>query len=147
MDDFDSVPADRRLVNGAKLLGSLWRAGDRCMNGWSVGCLDSAPSGFCEAKAQWIELARETGRTISEEPFRLAVAMTDEELEATGMTLSIDIPEYGPVRLGPKGSMTPAQAAELAGRPAEFAAVMRVLGTFPGSKMVEIGLEAPSQAP
>jgi hypothetical protein len=149
MTDFDSAPIEQRLVNGARIMGTFWRAGDRCISGWAIDCheLESSRSRICKAKLQWVELALTVGREILDEKYGVVLAMTNDEFEAAGLTVVLEIPERGTLRLGPKGGMTARQYLDLAEHPDGLAAVMRVLGAFPGSKMVGKELEAPAAAP
>jgi hypothetical protein len=99
-----------RLLKGAKVLGHLWKSGNRCGNGWALHCSD--PEGgeheFCRAKDKWIGLLEDLGAqrltdVDPKSPFGILEAMTVRELEATGLTVNVDVRGLGPCPFGPAG--------------------------------------------
>lgn len=118
-----------RLRKGAKMLGNLWRSGDRCQNGWMPACNCTESKQFCTVKRQWTALAEKVGRVA--EPDRMIFeAMTAGELYETGLTIKLD----NGVELGPKGIPLP-EAAGFIAEPDSVPAVLKVLARFPGAKV------------
>lgn len=133
------LPVEIRLVNGAKVLGQLYRAGGRCEEGWACGCSRKI-SKFCIAKGQWLALAIQASRPLPDQdgPFALIEMMTPAEFDASGLTLTVELPEIGTVKIGPKGQMSMADLLTLAANPESAKGTFKVLQGFPGSRVVEI---------
>jgi len=102
-----------RLLKGAENLGAAWRAGQRCLSGFSRICPCANPTDFCLIKLKWVQIAEEY---YGGQPFGLAGhesyyvidAMTISQFRATGLTAVVEIP-MGPVSgekiyIGPKGT-------------------------------------------
>lgn len=123
-----------RLIRGAALLGKLARKKEVCSSGWAPTCPCAEPKDFCRAKALWVTLAAEDGRETPGTPTGIVDAMTFVELEASGLTVTYDVPEAGPVAVGPKGVIPFGALAKLAG--GGLRTVLPVLAKFPGSKVV-----------
>lgn len=98
-------PIPDRLKKGAEYLAKLWRENQRCPLGWSTSCSCVAPTPFCKAKLKWIGLAKEDKRAVlpSNDPYGLIGMMKVCEVEATGLTITIQMPAFGKVSFGPKG--------------------------------------------
>lgn len=98
-------PIPERLKKGAEYLAKLWRENKRCPLGWSTSCSCVAPTPFCKAKLKWLGLAKEDKRAVlpSNDPYGLIGMMKVSEVEATGMTIIIQVPAFGKVGFGPKG--------------------------------------------
>lgn len=128
-----------RLLNGAKLLGQLWRSGVRCGSGWSAGCLCGSPVKFCRAKEQWMRLADKAGRTVDvASQWAFIEAMTIDELEATGLTLTRDLGDLGKVKVGPAGDFPVREFMKICGDQESLKSVLRVIRKFPGSRVTAV---------
>jgi len=144
-----TTTAKERLLKGAKVLGDFWRAGARCTEEWSsfgasldpsygLGCVCEAKSKFCKAKAQWVGLAKDDGRVSAEGPFDVALMMTAEEWDRTGLTLKVEIPDVGVVGVGgPKGVIPMKQMEKVSLAPATMASILKIFKVFPGSNVEE----------
>jgi len=135
----EPLPINQRLYKGAEILGKFYRAGKRCMNGWAGICLDpdEAKSGFCRAKLQWLALAAgESDRDLSgvESEFGLVEAMKLSELDASGLTITLDTG----LKIGPTGSLSPADAGVLAMDPSTAKSIVKILETFPKSRVTQV---------
>ena len=152
-------PAAERLLRGAKVLGTLWMKNIRCPMAWQYSvCTCEPKTEFCKARALWMELLTseivamnrdaglvgdadiDGGAVRLDEPstdFDLIMQMTAAEFEASGLTLVLEFPEIGTVKVGPKGSI-PWKAFVLKTKNAnDLKIVMKVLRDFPGAKVVE----------
>jgi hypothetical protein len=140
-----TAPIEERLKNGAKILGQLFRSGQRCEEGWACGCSRKI-SKLCIAKGQWLALAVQAGRPLPDQdgPYALIETMTPAEFDASGLTLTAEIHEIGTVKIGPKGQMSMADLLTLAVDPASAKGTFKVLQGFPGSRVVKI--EEPKKA-
>lgn len=142
MAEPSKLPLADRLVRGAAVLGRLWREEKRCDLGLAFDCFcaDEKLSEFCRAKRQWTKLFCETGRDgIDFGPsdgngFGVIEAMTSAELNASGLTLTLDMDQIGKVKVGPKGDLPWADFCKLGGE--ILPTVMEVLKAFPGSRVV-----------
>lgn len=130
------APLPSRLLKGASVLGKLWRENIRCPGGWSskCDCPSESRSKFCVGKLQFVKLATEVGRMITDGPLGLVEAMTPEEREATGLTVTLEYPELGKVKVGPKGDIPWKVYKDI--EETTLRTVLSVLKTFPGSKVV-----------
>lgn len=138
-DAVAEAPVEIRLLNGAKILGQLWRAGGRCEEGWACGCVRKT-SKLCLAKGQWFALAVVAGRTAPEQdgPYGLIEMMTVSEFDATGLTIAAELAGIGTYKIGPRGVVRMTDILELVKDPAGIASVFRVIDKFPGSRVVKI---------
>lgn len=109
--DIQKAALPARLLNGARVLGELWRNGTRCLGEWSGICPCRAPNDFCEAKKRWLSILREFHGTplpyglVGTEGFLVLEAMTVKMFEATGLTIRVEVPPARvPMRFGPKGT-------------------------------------------
>lgn len=100
-----------RLLNGAEVLGRLWREGIRCATGtgWGRICVCAEPTDFCTAKKRWVELLLQGGPEDSihlngEEPYFVIEAMTDKMFQATELTIEISHDFLKPIKYGKKGT-------------------------------------------
>jgi hypothetical protein len=144
-----TTTAKERLLKGAKVLGDFWQAGERCTEEWSsfgasldpsygLGCVCEAKSKFCKAKAQWVSMAKDDGRGAAEGPFDVALMMTAEEWDRTGLTLKVEIPDVGVVGVGgPKGVIPMKQMKIVSLAPATMASILKIFKVFPGSNVEE----------
>lgn len=98
-------PVTDRLKKGAEYLAKLWRENQRCPLGWSTSCSCVTPTPFCKAKLKWLKLAEEDKRVLipSNDPYGLIGMMKVAEVEATGLTLTVQFPAFGKMGFGPKG--------------------------------------------
>lgn len=131
------LPLAERLVRGASVMGRLWREGKKCERIWAFDCNcdEAKKTDFCKAKAQWTKLYLEGGREIDfGGDFGIIEAMTSGELNASGLTLTLDVPEIGKVKVGPKGDLPWADFCRLGAE--VLPTVMKVLKAFPGSKVI-----------
>ncbi len=129
-----------RLLRGAKVLGDFWRGGERCASGWNSDCPDELEkrSKFCKANMKWIELAIEEAREIGDgEEYGIILGMRASELEASGLTLEIEHPEHGRIKIGPKGTLSIAEISKLVTAPDAVGGVLKLLKVFPGAKVTE----------
>jgi hypothetical protein len=102
-----AIPA--RLLNGAPILGKLWRDRQRCSGGWSAlcPCDDEKETLFCQAKERWVGLLREfnppgLAELHEADPFFIIKAMTVSMFEASQLTATISIPgTEKPIKVGP----------------------------------------------
>lgn len=135
-----------RLMIGAAKMGELWLKGERCAEGWRSGeCSCNPETMFCRAKKLWIRLALENGRMIEDGEFDLALLMTGREWDHTGLSLNVEFPEVGIVKIGSKGMI---RMADLAKTPPEtLASVLKILKNFPDSLVTDEGFPGPKQKP
>lgn len=102
-----------RLLKGAENLGVSWRAGQRCLSGFSRICPCPTPTDFCQIKLKWIKIAEEY---YGGQPFGLSgyesyfviEAMTASQLRATRFDVIVELPsaiDAGErIRIGPGGT-------------------------------------------
>lgn len=102
-----------RLVKGAENLGVAWRAGQRCLSGFSRICPCANPTDFCQIKLKWIQIAEEYhgGQPFGlsgYEPYYVIEAMTASQLRATRLDVIVELPstigDGARIRIGPGGS-------------------------------------------
>jgi hypothetical protein len=100
-----------RLLNGARILGSLWQAGVRCRSEWSGVCPCEKPVEFCVAKKKWLGLVLELyeGKYPYEltgmEGLLVLECMDSKMFEATGLTILLAPPGVrAPLRVGRRGT-------------------------------------------
>lgn len=98
-------PLPVRLKKGVQYLAQLWQANTRCPDGWSTHCSCLTPNHFCAAKTKWLKLAKEDNRPFvqASDPYGVIGMMKIEELEATGLTITVQVPAFGKATFGPKG--------------------------------------------
>lgn len=143
MTNNKDLPTSARLVNGSRLLGQLWRDGIRCQDGWRAKCDCENPTRFCRAKVQWASmvatvLERRGGDDVfSGTDFEIVEAMTGQELVSSGLTLNLEVPGFGRLKVGPKGDVgydvvAAASQTDIMG----LKAILAVIKKFPGSKVV-----------
>lgn len=122
-----------RLLRGASVLGRLHAKEEAGKCGWAVECACGEPAPWCKAKALWVKLAVEDGRKVEGELWQ---TFTKEELAEAKLTVTLDIPGLGHVKVGPKGDL-PWDAVDKVGGEAEtLRAVLMILRNFPGSKVL-----------
>jgi hypothetical protein len=138
----DEIPIAERVLNGAKLLGQLWRAGERCASGWSLGkeagcSCGEAGTKFCKARELWVSLAVIDGRDPLEGEFALALMMKASEWDATGLVMTAEPSQIGLVTIGPKpaSEVTMLELASLARSPDSAGGILKLMRKFPGSVM------------
>jgi hypothetical protein len=133
----------RRLLKGARILGEIWERGDRCGLGWSKECDCESPNPFCEAKARWLKLVeqeRAAGEKRpwtpkSDHPFYIADVMKVSEVVATKVTVKLEVPDVGTIKVGPKGDYTWKAYRALMAEPGSMIRMQHILKLFPGSKV------------
>lgn len=129
-----------RLVNGARLLGNLFRRGQATACGWSLcgsGILCEHTDEWCRSRRLWVRLALEEGRTLEAGEFGLAESFKLEEFETSGITLAVDVPEVGVVKIGGVKGQIPIRALPTVGGLESLKSVAMVLRAFPGSKVAQ----------
>ena len=131
-----------RLLKGSAVIGQFWRAGQRCSAAWAPSCPDEQKADFCKAKMRWVELALQDGRQIDDTPNGiLASGMLAREFDATGITMTIDNPDHGLIRVGPKGELLMSDLAKIEIAPDALDGFLKILKVFPTAKVVQV--EAP----
>lgn len=126
-----------RLLAGAKLLGELWRRGERCSLGWSMECKDPLPRNrFCRAKLQWVRMAEDVdGRIFCPGEYAVIEAMKASEFDATGLVAVVQTPKGGRIKVGPGGNFdSMAKLALVAGE--SGGALASLMFMFPDAQLV-----------
>jgi hypothetical protein len=147
----EDLPLPDRLINGARILGTAWRSGDRCEKGWSLESADAdgeewicacpKRTRFCKAKVQWLTLAIRDGRIPEPGSMALAVLMNAAEWDVTGVAMTMDLGAAGSVKVGtgPKAAISRTRLERLSKEaPETLAAVLKVTKIFPGTTVVNI---------
>lgn len=136
-------PTAERLKNGAMMLGSLWREGSTCRDGWARACTCEEATKFCQAKAQWLALAAQDpdGRELPKEDdgYYVILAMRASEMTASGITFEMEIEtDEGKrlVRVGPRAQIPWADLLKLMDRPDTLTSVLKVMERFPQSRVM-----------
>ncbi len=125
-----------RLLVGAKVLGDLWRRGERCTTKWGASCSDSGggKSNFCKAKLQWVTLALSCGSTIDHKSeYAVIESMMASEFDASRLTMTIKHPTHGQMRVGPKAPLALGDLTVLADAQEHVRGTIKVLEAFPGA--------------
>ncbi len=139
MSPKEEVPCSKRLVNGAALLGRLWKRGNRCKEGWNTGesfqCTCSPKTDFCKTRSQWLLMAAESGQEIVIGENGLARSMQDDQWDATGLTITLRREDGQEVRIGPKGSMSMKHYMEIEKDPASAVAIYALVKAFPKARV------------
>jgi hypothetical protein len=145
MTETAEQPVSERLLRGAAHMGRLWLKKIKAECGWAFACpcmIDGTMTEWCKAKALWFKLAVEDRRVTGETadgPFALIELMTVDEVVATKLTVTFDLPGLGEIMLGPKGQMLWETFFSLVkdqnGKSLET--VFAVLKNFPGAKVVK----------
>ncbi len=133
-----SAPPLERLRHGSKILGNYWRRGDRCASKWAISCEDASDqqTHFCRAKMQWVELALSQGREFSEtSQYAIIEAMKLSEFEASALTMQVEHPTHGLVKVGPKGPLSLRELGTLAAVPGAVPGTLKVMTAFPGARI------------
>lgn len=132
-----------RLMKGASVLAKLWREGKRCASrGWAPACecVPDQKTKFCGAKMFWVSLATQDGREVREnEGWGIFLAMRAKELEAvesSGLTLVIEHPDHGRIRIGKKGEASIQDFVRLVDAPDGVDGFLKILKVFPKAKVV-----------
>jgi hypothetical protein len=86
-----------RLLRGAEILGRLYRAGQRCLSGWSRICPCQTPTDFCQAKVKWVQVNDEyydgpPFGLAGHEPYYVIEAMRVSQFRALGLTTLVHVP-------------------------------------------------------
>lgn len=127
---------DARLLKGCRVLGEFWRSGERCPEGWkAVECSCEKKSKFCKAKAQWIDLALKDGRMIEEGEYGLIMMMKASEWDATGLVMTVDISDVGPIKIGAKGNISMTELGKVT--PETLPSILKIFKFFPDSQITE----------
>lgn len=136
MSKHEEKPVALRLKNGAVALGKLWKAKDRCRDGWSAYlCSCVKKTAFCNAKLQWMLMAIGEGRDQEDGDFGVALMMTASEWDLTGLTLRIEIPGSGEFKISPKADTSMTYLGKLAENAESAKSVLLLMKSFPGAKM------------
>jgi hypothetical protein len=139
----EEIPSSKRLVNGAAMLGRLWKRQNRCKRGWDVteadvlleGCGCEPRTDFCKVRGQWIRMAGENGQDIVIGENGLARSMNDDQWDATGLTITLRREDGQEVKVGPKGSMSMRHYMEIESDPASAAAIFALVKAFPKARV------------
>lgn len=100
----------KRLLDGARVLGTLHEGGQVCVTGnWSLSCACHPESNFCKAKKRWLTLYEEWGSNHLQDldplsPHYLIEAMTTNMLEKLNITLTVQLPTGQSIKVGPDGT-------------------------------------------
>lgn len=99
-----------RLRKGVAYVGTVWRAGHRCKDGWKGMCnCGTDATSFCRGKIRFMGLLLEYHggwpyELSGTEDFAIIEAMTVKEFEASGLTARVELPRVEtPLRIGKKG--------------------------------------------
>lgn len=96
-----------RLLAGAKVLGRLHKENVRCSSmGWSVGCTcGTGETEFCDAKRRWMALWVDwSGLDAPAGPYAILEAMSKRQFEASGLTVTVELPGGARVKIGAGGA-------------------------------------------
>lgn len=138
-----------RLLKGAKVIGQFWRDGLRCSAGWAPSCPDPEEdkTNFCKAKMRWVELAQQDARELPDTPEGIPWgAMLSSEFDATGITMTINHPEHGLIRVGPKGEILMRDLVKLETAPEALEGFLKILKVFPKAAVVRSEAPPPEVA-
>lgn len=143
MTEVAEKPVVERLLRGAAHMGRLWLSKKVVAGcGWTLGCQCASITEWCKAKVLWVRLAIEDERVTSETgngPFGIIELMSTEEIVASKLTVTFDLPDLGKLALGPKGQIPWetffALVKDKDGK--SFETVLSVLRGFPGAKVVK----------
>ena len=127
-----------RLLNGARLLGNLFRRGQATPCGWALcasGVLCDHPDEWCKTRRLWVRLALEEKRTLEAGDWGLVESFTLEEFETSGVTLAVEVPEFGAIKVGGQKGEVPIRSLPELGGIDGLRSVIMVLRAFPGSKV------------
>jgi hypothetical protein len=145
----DQKTLSERLLDGARILGNLWRRGKRCKEGWDLSpadgltaagvavmpCECSPRTEFCRARIEWVALAIRADRAIVMGPGGLAVTMSAAQWDLTGLTMAVESERAGLLRIGPKGTMSAAHLRKLSEDPESAIAVFSLTREFPKARV------------
>lgn len=124
-----------RLLKGAGVLGRLRRAGEICSGGFRRTCPPECQrSQFCAARERWIGLLNEydparLGYADAGSTLWLVETMTTRELSETGWTASVEYPERGTLKFGPKGQPW-SELVEIGSSPEVWSEAVKIQGVF-----------------
>lgn len=133
-----------RLTDGARMLGNLWHRGKRCKLGFDIAESDIAlgpcpcekKNDFCRARELWLKLAMERGQEIEVGSSAMVfVTMSPGQLDATGVTLTVESEKAGVLRIGPKGTMSAAYLRKLAEDPKSALSIFGLTKAFPKARV------------
>jgi hypothetical protein len=146
-----------RLKKGAALLGELWRAGERCAQGWDIrvadipenavnaeesmlgwACACAKPNRFCKSKRHWFKLALCELREVVEGPFGMTSMMNAEEWDLTGLTRKMEFPGVGVVSIGANGVMLATDLEKLQEAPETLESIVKLLKAFPKARVMAV---------
>jgi hypothetical protein len=143
---------EERLKKGAGILGEYWRAGERCAFGWGIrmaplgededsekaierwACQCETKTRFCKTKVHWVKLALMELRLPEEGPYGIPLLMTASEWDLTGLTMKVEIPDVGPLTIGPKAMTTMAGLLDVSRHPGLIKTMYPFWKTMPGAK-------------
>jgi hypothetical protein len=107
VEELRKAALPKRLAVGASHLGKFWKEGIRCKSGWREACSCGAEQTvFCRLKFKWIVMLKEyrngyPDSLTGEEEYFLIEAMTPSMIEASGLTVLVEVPgALGPIKLG-----------------------------------------------
>lgn len=125
-----------RLLKGCRVLGEFWRSGERCPEGWkAVECSCENKTKFCKAKAQWVDLALKDGRMVEEGDYGLVMMMKASEWDSTGLVMTVDISDVGPIKIGHKGNISMTELGKVT--PETLPSILKIFKFFPDSQITE----------
>jgi len=135
----EAIPISVRLLRGAKILGALWRSGQKCKLGWNIDgtdpdlvlCRCENPTKFCAAKKQWFQLV-----LCERDPIPglngLALMMSGQEWDETGCGFRIGSLVVGTSK---DSRMSMRDYHALSSDPESAEKIIRLLERFAGSKV------------
>ena len=133
----------KRLLDGAAMLGRLWKRGQRCVRAWNIEPPGDAPENpcgctpeteFCKARRLWLSLAVENGQKITAGDFGLAHTMKPEQLDATQLTFTFPV-DGVPVKVGQKGMMSAVHFDQIMRDGDSARSILALLKAFPKARV------------
>lgn len=144
---------EKKLKEGAIFLGKTWREGQRCASGWDIketgfpegedpnkvirtwACQCAEKSKFCKGKAQWLSLAVGDLREAVDGAYGIPLMMTAGEWDLTKLTMTVELKDIGPVKIGPGGTLIMMDLLKQMPAPEGLKSTLRVLKAFPNARV------------
>ncbi len=142
----ESKSLSERLLDGARMLGALWRSKHRCELGWSLGprdivmepCSCEKKTKFCQGRHLFIILAFQNGQGGDAEfgDYGLAFTlMSTAQWDATGLTMVVESEMAGALRIGQKSMISAVHLRKLSADPASAVSIFSLTRTFPKARV------------